>query len=52
MIMEVKVGIFFAMQSGKLGAEAMIKHLNYKAPLRDYEKEFRKLYAPMKGRRT
>jgi len=40
-------GIFFAMQSGKLGAEAMIKHLNYKAPLKDYEKEFRKLYSPI-----
>jgi geranylgeranyl diphosphate/geranylgeranyl-bacteriochlorophyllide a reductase len=40
-------GIFFAMRSGKLGAEAMIKHLNHKAPLRDYENEFRKLYAPI-----
>lgn len=40
-------GIFFAMRSGKLGAEAMIKHLNHKAPLSDYENEFRKLYAPI-----
>ena len=40
-------GIFFAMRSGKLGAEAMIKHLNHKVPLKDYEKEFRKLYAPI-----
>ncbi len=40
-------GIFFAMRSGKLGAEAMIKHLNHKTPLKSYEKEFRKLYAPI-----
>ena len=40
-------GIFFAMRSGKLGAEAMIKHLNHKKPLKNYEKEFRKLYAPI-----
>ncbi len=40
-------GIFFAMRSGKLGAEAMIKHLNHKKPLKSYEKEFRKLYAPI-----
>ncbi len=40
-------GIFFAMRSGKLGAEAMIEHLKKKAPLSNYEKEFRKLYAPI-----
>jgi geranylgeranyl reductase len=40
-------GIFFAMRSGKLGAQAMIEHLKNKAPLSSYEKEFRKLYAPI-----
>ncbi|NTV06595.1 MAG: geranylgeranyl diphosphate reductase [Chlorobiaceae bacterium] len=40
-------GIFFAMRSGKLGAQAMIEHLKHKAPLKNYEKEFRKLYAPI-----
>jgi geranylgeranyl diphosphate/geranylgeranyl-bacteriochlorophyllide a reductase len=40
-------GIFFAMRSGKLGAKAMIEHFNNKAPLANYEKEFRKLYAPI-----
>jgi len=40
-------GIFFAMRSGKLGAEAMIEHIKKKAPLHNYEKEFRKLYAPI-----
>ncbi len=40
-------GIFFAMRSGKLGAQAMIEHIKNKAPLHNYEKEFRKLYAPI-----
>ncbi len=40
-------GIFFAMRSGKLGAEAMIEHIKKKTPLHNYEKEFRKLYAPI-----
>ncbi len=40
-------GIFFAMRSGKLGAQAMIEHLKNKTPLQNYEKEFRKLYAPI-----
>ncbi|NTW68404.1 MAG: geranylgeranyl diphosphate reductase [Chlorobiaceae bacterium] len=40
-------GIFFAMRSGKLGAQAMIAHLKNGAPLANYEKEFRKLYAPI-----
>ena len=40
-------GIFFAMRSGKLGALAMIEHLKHGAPLNRYEKEFRKLYAPI-----
>ncbi len=40
-------GIFFAMRSGKLGAQAMIEHVKNKAPLKSYEKEFRKLYAPI-----
>jgi geranylgeranyl reductase len=40
-------GIFFAMRSGKLGARAMIAHFSDKAPLRNYEKEFRKLYQPI-----
>jgi len=38
-------GIFFAMRSGKLGAEAMIEHIRNRKPLADYEKNFRKLYA-------
>jgi len=38
-------GIFFAMRSGKLGARAMIEHLKTNAPLKNYEREFRKLYA-------
>ncbi len=40
-------GIFFAMRSGKLGAEAMIDHFRNKAPLANYERKFRKLYAPI-----
>lgn len=40
-------GIFFAMRSGKLGAEAMIEHIKNKAPLQNYEEKFRKLYAPI-----
>ncbi len=40
-------GIFFAMRSGKLGAQAMIEHIKNKTPLHNYEKEFRKLYAPI-----
>ncbi|MEI8032888.1 MAG: geranylgeranyl diphosphate reductase [Chlorobiaceae bacterium] len=40
-------GIFFAMRSGKLGAEAMIDHFRNKAPLSNYERKFRKLYAPI-----
>jgi len=40
-------GIFFAMRSGKLGAQAMIEHIKNKTPLQNYEKELRKLYAPI-----
>ena len=40
-------GIFFAMRSGKLGARAMIEHLKKNTPLKNYEDEFRKLYAPI-----
>ncbi|MBN1278320.1 MAG: geranylgeranyl diphosphate reductase [Chlorobiaceae bacterium] len=40
-------GIFFAMRSGKLGAQAMIGHIRNGAPLDLYEKGFRKLYAPI-----
>ena len=40
-------GIFFAMRSGKLGARAMIEHLKRNTPLKNYEDEFRKLYAPI-----
>jgi geranylgeranyl diphosphate/geranylgeranyl-bacteriochlorophyllide a reductase len=40
-------GIFFAMRSGKLGAQAMVEHIKDKTPLLNYEKEFRKLYAPI-----
>uniref|UniRef100_Q3ANT0 Geranylgeranyl diphosphate reductase n=1 Tax=Chlorobium chlorochromatii (strain CaD3) TaxID=340177 RepID=Q3ANT0_CHLCH len=40
-------GIFFAMRSGKLGAQAMIEHLKQGKPLSNYEQEFRKLYAPI-----
>ena len=40
-------GIFFAMRSGKIGALAMIEHLKKNAPLKSYEDEFRKLYAPI-----
>ncbi|MDT9546588.1 MAG: geranylgeranyl diphosphate reductase [Chlorobium sp.] len=40
-------GIFFAMRSGKLGAAAMIRHIRQGAPLDEYEKEFRRLYAPI-----
>ncbi len=40
-------GIFFAMRSGKLGALAMIDHIKNGSPLALYEKEFRKLYAPI-----
>jgi len=38
-------GIFFAMRSGKLGAEAMIERIRNNKPLRSYEKKFRKLYS-------
>ncbi|MBF0586004.1 geranylgeranyl diphosphate reductase [Prosthecochloris sp. N3] len=37
-------GIFFAMRSGKLGAQAMIERVKNNKPLARYEKEFRKLY--------
>ncbi|ARM30039.1 geranylgeranyl diphosphate reductase [Prosthecochloris sp. HL-130-GSB] len=37
-------GIFFAMRSGKLGAEAMIERIKQNKPLSQYEKKFRKLY--------
>ena len=40
-------GIFFAMRSGKLGAEAMIGHIKEGTPLSDYETGFRRLYAPI-----
>jgi geranylgeranyl reductase len=40
-------GIFFAMRSGKLGAEAMIECIRNRAPLSGYEKKFRSLYAPI-----
>ncbi|NTW52006.1 MAG: geranylgeranyl diphosphate reductase [Chlorobiaceae bacterium] len=40
-------GIFFAMRSGKLGALAMIEQIRHKTPLAEYEKTFRKLYAPI-----
>ncbi len=40
-------GIFFAMRSGKLGAEAMIEHIKKRIPLHNYEEKFRKLYAPI-----
>ncbi|TCD48214.1 geranylgeranyl diphosphate reductase [Chlorobium sp. N1] len=40
-------GIFFAMRSGRLGAEAMVRHIREGAPLKAYEKEFRRLYAPI-----
>ncbi|NTW63336.1 MAG: geranylgeranyl diphosphate reductase, partial [Chlorobiaceae bacterium] len=40
-------GIFFAMRSGKLGAQAMIQHLKNAEPLGNYEAGFRKLYAPI-----
>ena len=40
-------GIFFAMRSGKLGAEAMIERIRNNRPLKTYEKTFRKLYAPI-----
>ena len=40
-------GIFFAMRSGKLGARAMIEHLKRNTPLKNYEDEFRRLYAPI-----
>jgi len=40
-------GIFFAMRSGKLGALALIDHIKNGSPLDLYEKEFRKLYAPI-----
>ena len=40
-------GIFFAMRSGKLGAEAMIDRIRNNKPLKIYEKTFRKLYAPI-----
>ena len=38
-------GIFFAMRSGRLGAEAMIGKIQSDTPLRSYEKKFRKLYS-------
>lgn len=40
-------GIFFAMRSGKLGAEAMIERIRNKTPLSAYEQKFRKLYSPI-----
>ena len=40
-------GIFFAMRSGKLGAEAMIQRIRNNTPLSTYEKKFRKLYSPI-----
>ena len=40
-------GIFFAMRSGKLGAQAMIDRIHNNKPLKIYEKTFRKLYAPI-----
>lgn len=40
-------GIFFAMRSGKLGAQSMIEQIRNKTPLAEYEKKFRKLYAPI-----
>ncbi|HWR00266.1 MAG TPA: geranylgeranyl diphosphate reductase [Chlorobaculum sp.] len=40
-------GIFFAMRSGKLGALSMIERIRNKTPLAEYEKKFRKLYAPI-----
>jgi geranylgeranyl reductase len=40
-------GIFFAMRSGKLGAQAMIERIRNRTPLSSYEKEFRKLYSPI-----
>lgn len=40
-------GIFFAMRSGKLGAQAMIDRIRYQKPLAVYEKTFRSLYAPI-----
>jgi len=40
-------GIFFAMRSGKMGAQAMIERIRNKTPLSSYEKEFRRLYSPI-----
>lgn len=40
-------GIFFAMRSGKLGAQAMIERIRNNRSLKTYEKTFRKLYAPI-----
>jgi geranylgeranyl reductase len=40
-------GIFFAMRSGKLGAEAMIDRIRNQKPLSAYEQKFRGLYAPI-----
>lgn len=40
-------GIFFAMRSGRLGAEAMIAHLKEGGALKAYETKFRKLYQPI-----
>jgi geranylgeranyl reductase len=40
-------GIFFAMRSGKLGAQAMIERIRNKTPLSSYEKKFRRLYSPI-----
>lgn len=40
-------GIFFAMRSGKLGAQAMVERVRHGTPLRNYEKKFRDLYAPI-----
>ncbi|NTU67869.1 MAG: geranylgeranyl diphosphate reductase [Chlorobiaceae bacterium] len=40
-------GIFFAMRSGKLGAQAMIDRIRYQKPLQAYEQKFRSLYAPI-----
>jgi geranylgeranyl reductase len=40
-------GIFFAMRSGKLGAQGMIARIRDQKPLSAYEKQFRELYAPI-----
>jgi geranylgeranyl diphosphate/geranylgeranyl-bacteriochlorophyllide a reductase len=41
-------GIFFAMRSGKLAAETLVRHIQGKEPsLTQYETTFRKLYSPI-----